>query len=250
MAIRNVIEINEDKCNGCAQCVNACIEGAIQMINGKAKLISDVYCDGLGACVGDCPVGALTVVQREAVEFDKKAVSEHLRKSTPTASNRATCSGAIPATPKLSSCPGSMTRSMNIDVTTDPDGARVSQLSNWPVQLHLVSPMAPYFENAALKIVADCVPFAFNGFHERFLKGDPVIIACPKLDDVSPYVEKLTQIMSHNDLRSVTVVHMEVPCCNGLKMMVDQARILSNVKIELRDVVVSINGEVLSDNVV
>ncbi len=253
MAIRNIIEIDEEKCNGCGQCVNACVEGAIKMIDGKAKLVADVYCDGLGACIGDCPVDALKVVQREADEFDEVAVDAHLATiGRPAlehdAPQPAACQGAAPQSmPHGGGCPGSMARSMTTTVTAETGKDRPSQLTNWPIQLHLASPMAPYFKNAKLKVVADCVPFALNGFHEKLLTGDPVVIACPKLDDTSPYVEKLTQIIAQNDLQSVTVVHMEVPCCTGIRMMIEQARDLSGVDVTINDVVVSISGEILSE---
>jgi NAD-dependent dihydropyrimidine dehydrogenase PreA subunit len=253
MAIRNIIEIDEEKCNGCGECVSACAEGAIKMIDGKAKLVSDVYCDGLGACLGDCPVDALKVIQRDADEFDEEAVNDHLATiGRPPLKDESPAPAACPSTAPQAmghggGCPGSMARSMTTSVTADTGDDRPSHLANWPLQLHLVSPMAPYFKNAHLKVVADCVPFALNGFHERLLKGDPVVIACPKLDETGSYVDKLAQIIAENELTAVTVAHMEVPCCTGIRMMVEKARQLSGIDVIVHDVVVSISGEIISE---
>ena len=185
MAMRNIVKIDEDKCNGCGECVPACAEGAIEIIDGKAKLVSEMYCDGLGACLGHCPQDAITIEQREADEFDEKATEDHLeerKKSEPKAADFV--------------CPGSMARKLR--ETSGPGESETgdnSQLAQWPVQLKLVSPQAPYFKEADLLLVADCVPFAMGDFHSKILKGRGIAIGCPKLDDTEFYIEKFTQIL-------------------------------------------------------
>ncbi len=248
MAKRNIVKIDESKCDGCGLCVTACAEGAIQMIDGKARLVSEIYCDGLGACLGHCPQDAITIEQREAAEFDEAATEEHLK--------RLDADGAQPAPqsppPKKDAgfvCPGM--RAMQFDKTAAPQGPagadladRPSQLAQWPVQLHLVSPMAPYFANAELVLTADCVPFAMPDFHEKLLAGRAIAIACPKLDDTTPYVEKLAQLIKHNNLKSLTVVHMEVPCCTGLVRIAQQAIALAGVEVPFKDVTISVQGQI------
>lgn len=241
MAKRNIVKIDETKCNGCGLCVNACAEGAIQLINGKAKLVSDVYCDGLGACLGHCPQDAITIEQRDAAEFDEKAVHQHLEKlkAKPTAPK------AAPAAPAFGGCPGMMMRSFERKATAaSATGSVESQLAQWPVQLKLVSPMAPYFAESDLLLAADCVAFAMGDFHQTMLKDRSVAIFCPKLDDCSPYVDKLAQIIQHNNLKSLTVVHMEVPCCSGLLRIADAAIALSGVKLDYEDVTISLDGQI------
>ncbi len=237
--MRNIIKIDESKCNGCGLCVHACAEGAIKIINGKAKLISETYCDGLGACLGRCPQGAITIEQRQAAEFDEAAVKKHLESQK----------AQQPARPEGFVCPGLATKMFkqksqagNID---DADtGQSESELTHWPIQLHLVNPNAPFLKNADLLIAADCVGFAFSDFHKRLLKGRSVIIACPKLDDTSGYVGKLSEIIRNNDLKSITVAHMEVPCCFGLKRLVETAVAMSGINIGFNDITVSLDGHI------
>ena len=236
MAVRNVVKIDEAKCNGCGLCAQACAEGAIKIIDGKAKLVSDSYCDGLGACLGHCPVDAITIEQRDAADFDEEAVKAHLGH------------GAKKAEP-LFACPG---LAMHQFVSKPPAAAEPvnpqavpSQLGQWPVQLKLVSPTAPYFADSDLLLVADCVAFAMGDFHQRFLKGRSVAVGCPKLDDAQFYIEKLAQILQANNLRSLTVVHMEVPCCSGLTRVAREAIARSGKAMYFEDVTVSIRGEVL-----
>ena len=244
MAIRNIVKIDENKCNGCGQCVTACAEGAIQMVNGKAKLVSETYCDGLGACLGHCPQDAITVEQREAADFDEAATHEYLKKLK---------TQAKPAAPKPAAegfvCPGM--RMMQFDKTPAPapavpanNSSRPSQLAQWPVQLHLVSPMAPYFAGAELVLTADCVPFAMADFHEKLLAGRAIAIACPKLDDCLPYVDKLAQLIKHNQLKSITVVHMEVPCCMGLVRIAQQAIEKAGVEVPFKEITISLQGQI------
>jgi len=264
MAVRTVVQIDEDKCDGCGLCVPGCAEGALQIVDGKAKLVSDVYCDGLGACLGECPQGAITMVQREAEDFDEKAVNTRLEElgrepithdhghghdhgdteETDAAGTEESieplacgCPGTLsqtfdrpkpePVVPKAGGgCPGS--RSQSFDQagtagTADQSGPVVSKLSNWPVQIMLVPPRAPYLDGADLLIAADCAPFAYGDFHRRFLEGRILLVGCPKLDNTDVYLEKLTAIFRDNDIRSIGVVYMEVPCCSGLVQLVKAA---------------------------
>ena len=240
MAVRNVVKIDEEKCNGCGQCVTACAEGAIQIIDGKAKLISDTYCDGLGACLGHCPQDAITIEQREAAEFDEEAVKAHVAHDS------------IKAEP-LFTCPGLAEHQLKPKLAPvgreDPQEVH-SQLSHWPVQLTLTAPTASCFADADLLLVGDCVPFAMGDFHPRFLKGRSVAVGCPKLDDADFYIEKLAEIMTSNTLRSLTVVHMEVPCCSGLTRIAREAIARSGKAMSFEDVTVSVRGEVLRSETV
>ena len=238
MAVRNIVKIDEAKCTGCGLCVTACAEGAIKIINGKAKLVSDTYCDGLGACLGHCPEDAITIEQREAAEFDEEATKAYLAREKKD------------APPMV--CPG--LASHLFDEVDDADGkadeaaptvAAASQLRHWPVQLKLVARTAPYFKDANLLLVADCVPVAMADFHQRFLKGRAVSMACPKLDDGREYVEKLADILRANSVRSLTVVHMEVPCCSGLTRIAREAVAASGRAMPFEDVTVGLRGDVV-----
>ncbi len=239
---RTIIEINEEKCDGCGLCVNACHEGAIQMIDGKARLVSDVYCDGLGDCIGECPQGAITTTEREAAEYDPVATVSHLKKlgrptENVTPGNVAQSSG----------CPGCVVKT--VEAPPEQAGAegpdRPSELRQWPVQIPLVPPNAPYLRNADIALIADCVPFAYPEMHRDLMKDKVVLIACPKLDNAPQHTEKLAQIFAHNHPRSISVVRMEVPCCGGLRMMVEQALTQAGVKSPVEELVVTIKGEVL-----
>jgi Pyruvate/2-oxoacid:ferredoxin oxidoreductase delta subunit len=235
MAVRNVVKIDEAKCTGCGLCVTACAEGAIKIINGKAILVSDTYCDGLGACLGHCPEDAITIEQREAAQFDEEAVKVHLGHKAKQAE-------------PLFACPGlAMHQFESRPKAVEPGSPQAvpSQLGHWPVQLKLVSPTAPYFANADLLLVADCVPFAMGDFHLRFLKGRSVAVGCPKLDDAQFYIEKLAQILQAGHPRSLTVVHMEVPCCSGLTRVAREAIARSGREMSFDDVTISLRGEVL-----
>lgn len=200
--IRKIIHINEDKCNGCGACANACHEGAIEIVDGKARLIRDDYCDGIGDCLPECPTGAITFTEREAAAYDEAAVEEHRKKK-----------GAA-----FQGCPGHALRSFD-RASSEPTAlqtAAQSQLRQWPCQIKLVPVNAPYFSGARLLIAADCTAYAYARVHEEFMRGKITIIGCPKLDDID-YTDKLTQIISANDILSVTVLRMEVPCCGGLE---------------------------------
>lgn len=234
MALRNIVKIDEEKCNGCGLCVTACAEGAIQIIDGKAKLISESYCDGLGACLGHCPENAITVEKRDAVEFDEEATKAHLAKQK----------NAQMQTDFV--CPGMMAKELKEKDEAPYSGAPEvrSQLRHWPVQLKLVSPTAPYFADADLLLVADCVPFAMGDFHSKFLKGHSIVVGCPKLDNSEFYIEKLAAILQANKLNSLTVIHMEVPCCFGLTHIAREAIARSGVGMPFEDVTIDLQGNV------
>jgi len=240
MVMRNIVKIDEEKCNGCGECVNACIEGAIEIIDGKAKLVSEVYCDGLGACIGHCPQDAITVEQREASEFDEEATKAHLAEKK----------GSQEQTNFV--CPGMMAKKLRDKAELSESGAVSvpSQLSHWPVQLKLVSPQAPYFANADLLLVADCVPFAMGDFHDKLLKNHSIVVGCPKLDDSQFYVEKLAQILKTNKLNSLTVIHMEVPCCSGLTYIAKEAVIHSRVKLSFEDITIDLRGNMIKTEMI
>ncbi len=243
MVLRSIVKIDEEKCTGCGLCVPACAEGAIKIINGKAKLISDKYCDGLGACLGECPVGAITIEERETEEFDEEAVKEHLkREQTVPAINHHHASHHSCPSAKVMYFERNLTEK---EVVTTPEKS-VSMLSQWPVQLTLVPPTAPFFENADLLIAADCVPFAYANFHSDFLRGKTLVVGCPKLDNAGLYKRKLTEIFKQSNIRSVTVVNMEVPCCFGLYRLIKEALDSSGKSIPLKQEIISIKGDKIS----
>jgi len=255
--IRKMVKIDEEKCNGCGECVPSCAEGAIQIIDGKAKLLSDNLCDGLGACLGDCPLDAISIEEREAAEFDEAAVNVHLKEigreepphhptaSAPTVGGCPSAAVKSFAAPTGGGCPSA--RTVNFDKAPDEEsadlGSRPSRLAQWPVQLHLVPPTAPFFQGADVVLAADCAPFAYADFQEDLLKGKALAIACPKLDDTSPYIDKLTAMITQSNIRSLTVVHMEVPCCNGLVMMARQAIANSGRDVPFETVCIGIRGD-------
>jgi NAD-dependent dihydropyrimidine dehydrogenase PreA subunit len=230
---RDIIEIDEEKCNGCGECVTSCAESALQIVNGKAKLVKEIYCDGLGACIGTCPTGALTITQREAVAFDEQATEKHVHAAKQTSE-------------KPCGCPGSMVLEFNKRAPAAEKIAHKepSELSNWPIQLMLVPVNAPYFNDADLLIAADCTAFSIGGFHTDFIKDKKLIIACPKLDDAKFYVEKLSQILSGNQIRSISVARMEVPCCGGLTQIVQQALKKSGKNIPYSETIIGIKGNI------
>ena len=233
MTLRNIVKIDEEKCDGCGQCAIACAEGAIKIIDGKAKLVSEIYCDGLGACIGHCPQDAITIEKREAAEFDEEATKAHLAKEQESQKQTDFV------------CPGMKAQRLHAEPTAADSSTDVpSQLSHWPVQLKLVSPGAPYFANADLLLVADCVPFAMGDFHSRFLREHSVVVGCPKLDDAEFYVGKLAAILKANKLNSLTVVHMEVPCCSGLTQIARQAITKNKIEMSFEDVTIDLHGNV------
>lgn len=227
--VRRIIEIDEEKCNGCGACAEACHEGAIGMVDGKAKLLRDDYCDGLGDCLPTCPTGAIKFVEREALPYDEAAVMAAKEKSG--------CSGG--------GCPGSMAKEVN--VPTAPSAAeaavQLSQLRQWPVQIKLAPITAPWLKGAKLLIAADCTAYAYGSFHNDFIKDHVALIGCPKLDAVD-YSEKLTEILKNNDIKSVTVTRMEVPCCGGIEMAVKRALLNSGKLIPWSVVTIGIDGTI------
>ena len=228
--IRRVIEIDEAKCNGCGACAAACHEGAIGMVNGKAKLLRDDYCDGLGDCLPTCPTGAITFVEREAAAYDEAAVK---------ANKAAKAAEALPC-----GCPGTQSRQIRREETAAPRGPQLSRLTQWPVQIKLAPVNAPYFDGAKLLVAADCTAYAYGNFHEDFIRGKVTLVGCPKLDSVD-YAEKLTEILARNDIRSVTVVRMEVPCCGGIEQAVKTALQKSGKFIPWQVVTISTDGRIL-----
>jgi Pyruvate/2-oxoacid:ferredoxin oxidoreductase delta subunit len=243
MATRNIVEIDEDKCDGCGLCVIECAEGALEIRDGKAKIIKEMYCDGLGACIGECPQEALKIVVREADPFDEEAMEEHLK------SLRGKQAQESP--PELAAgCPGANVVQLQPQAAAaaiQQGKAPASALRNWPVQIHLLPVSAPFFNGAELLIAADCVPFAMGGFHPRLLQGKILAIGCPKLDDTGFYLDKLSQIFANNEIKSITIGYMEVPCCAGLLHLVDKALEASGKAIPVDTVKVSVRGEPLQE---
>ena len=229
--IRKIITINEEKCNGCGLCAEACHEGAIGMVNGKAKLLRDDYCDGLGDCLPTCPTGAITFEEREAADYDEAAVEAHKARRA-AAKFKAKGSGVA----------GAVDAANAADASGASEAAPIeSQLANWPVQIKLAPIQAPYFEDADLLIAADCSAYAYGNFHKDFIEGKITLMGCPKLDMVN-YSEKLTKLFASNTIRSITLTRMEVPCCGGLEYAVKQAIAASGKNIPLKVVTIGING--------
>lgn len=250
--VRRVIHIDQEKCNGCGICANACHEGAIGIVDGKAQLLRDDYCDGLGDCLPTCPTGAITFVEREAAAYDEEAVRAHMeRRKQEQAAGHGSAHQAE-AAPAFAGCPGSRARQIVHEGETDAVQNETpaapfhlqSQLTNWPVQIKLAPVRAPYFNNARLLIAADCTAYAYANFHQEFLKGKVALIGCPKLDDVD-YSEKLTEIIKSNEIQSVTIVRMEVPCCGGLQNAAIRALQNSGKFIPWQVVTISVDGKLL-----
>ena len=277
---RQIVRIDEDKCNGCGACVPACHEGAIRIVNGKARLAEDSLCDGLGACLGECPQGAITIEEREADLYKEDKVLENILRDEPEAlrshlkhledhkqfeyldtarkylkekginMDRTEKAGGA----SLCGCPGSMARDLRKErsaVGTEVKGAEAvvagsSELSQWPIQLRLLNPHAPFFQGAELLVSADCVPFTYANFHQKFLKGKTLVMFCPKLDeDLEEYIEKLETIFRENEIKSVSIVRMEVPCCGGVESIVEEALRRSGKNIILRGHTISLGGEII-----
>jgi len=255
---RKIIEINEEKCNGCGKCINICAEAALELVDGKAKLVKDFFCDGMGACLDVCPVDALKVVEKESEDYDPQKAYAHVKKTRGEEEAKKIhgfeeikddSEDSSEEPPMACGCPGTMMRDFRDEDKQDnsaPAANQKSELRQWPTQLHLLSPAAPYFENADLLVAADCTPFAFANFHSRFLKGKALAMFCPKLDDgQESYIEKLTEIFKHQNIKSVTILRMEVPCCGGVEQIVRQAMEKAGVNIVIKDYVISVQGEIV-----
>ncbi len=240
--LREVIEIDENLCDGCGQCVPACDEGAIEVIDGKARLVADTYCDGLGACLGECPAGALRIVERQAEAFDEEAVAAHLEASQPAESTLLPCGCPSMA---LSPAPAA---SCGCDADGHGDGPVHSSLTHWPVQIRLVPPTAPFLQGAHLLVAANCVPVAYPRFQQDLLRGKVVLLGCPKFDDVDLYEQRFAEIFAANDIVGVTVAVMEVPCCQGLPLIVQNAMRKANKDIPMDLVTVGLQGEILQEH--
>jgi Fe-S-cluster-containing hydrogenase component 2 len=234
---RNIIQIDEQLCDGCASCVPSCAEGAIKIVDGKARVISENLCDGLGACLGECPTGALKIVERRAEKFDEEAVEVHLQTNKQE--------------PSPCECPSAKIQQLTPQHQPATDGTpeniafQKSELTNWPVQIRLVPPDAPFLKGADLLVVSDCTPLAYPDFHRTMLKGKVVLMGCPKFDNREQYKDKFSNIFKHANINSVTVVIMEVPCCHGMPQIVHDGMNESGKKIPLETIVISLQGEIL-----
>ena len=243
---RKIVEIDEAKCTGCGLCANACHEGAIAMVDGKAKLVKDDYCDGMGDCLPECPAGAIKIVEREAAAYDEKAVQE---RKMAKMQEHMKAEGLALRSFSEGGCPGKAMRQFNRasePAAAPAPGAAVpqSQLAQWPCQIRLVPVKAPFFQGAKLLIAADCTAYAYANFHQEFMRGKVTIVGCPKLDPVD-YSEKLTEILRENDIKSVTIVRMEVPCCGGLEMAAKKALQASGKFIPWQVVTLSLDGKII-----
>jgi Pyruvate/2-oxoacid:ferredoxin oxidoreductase delta subunit len=236
--MRKIIEINEEKCTGCGQCVVACAEGAIEIRDGKAKIIRDLLCDGLGACIGECPEDALKIIEREADEFDEHAVHEHLaQRENPKELKPMVC--GCPSSQMKTFAPMASCESANVPQNVSD---QASSLSHWPVQIKLVPPTAPFLKGADLLVAADCVPVAYPAMHSELLAGRSVMIGCPKFDNAEEYIDKFVQVFKQSGIKSVTVAIMEVPCCTAMLTIIRRAMELSGMNIPVCEVVVGIRG--------
>lgn len=239
--VRKIIQIDEEKCDGCGNCVNGCAEGALAIIDGKARVISDNLCDGLGACIGECPQDALKIVEREAEAFDEAAVEAHLETEKHKVQPQNTMACGCPSTQIQSFSPCVQA---NQAVRLAGEG---SSLAHWPVQIRLVPPTAPFLKGADLLVAADCVPVAFPTFHRDFLEGKAVMLGCPKFDDAQLYVDKFADIFKTAGIKSITTVVMEVPCCAGLFYIVKKAQEKAGTRIPVSEVVVSTRGKIIRE---
>ena len=247
--LREIVKIDEDLCDGCGLCVPSCAEGALKIVDGKARLTSDQLCDGLGACLGECPQGAIKIERREADAFDEAAV-QAATGSKPSEAHRVSMPQAEAALPH-GGCLGSRLRQFGKAATPMPDPGSgdepASELSHWPIQLGLLPPNAPVLREASLLIAADCVPVAYANFHGKLLRGRVVLIGCPKFDDVEGYTQKLTAIIQTNNLREIVVARMQVPCCMGIVAAVVEARRQAGIDVAIREVVIGVQGELVAD---
>lgn len=237
--LRKIIEIDEDLCDGCGNCVTGCAEGALQIIDGKARVVSETFCDGLGACIGECPTGALKIVEREAPPFDEAAVKKHLTKKEKETMPCGCPSAHIQIFDKPSACEAANKPKHFISAEEE------SALTHWPIQIKLIPPGAPFLKGADLLVLADCTAVAFPTLHRDLMKGKVVMMGCPKFDNVQEYVEKFAGIFKTADIKSVTTVVMEVPCCAGMPVIVKKGMESANKKIPMKEIVLSLRGKIL-----
>lgn len=242
---RKIIKIDEELCNGCGNCVVDCAEGALAIIDGKAKVINETFCDGLGACISGCPTGALEIIEREALKFNEEAVEIHLEEIKQNEAIQKIISDGL----YQCGCQSAQTVMFNIpEAQVEPSGKVQSTLRQWPVQMHLINPQAPYYQDADVLISADCVAYSYGDFHRDFLKEKSIAIACPKLDQGrESYIEKIRSLIEDAKINTLTVVMMEVPCCGGLLALTQQAANRANRKVPIKKIVVGIKGEILSE---
>ncbi len=246
---RKIIEIDENKCDGCGLCILGCAEGALKLIDGKARLVGDIWCDGIGACIGQCPQGALTIIEREAEEFNEEAVEQHLRTKQQhgaVSSGPATLACGCPTSSIMTLTP----KKLSNDQKENPCAEMSSQLGHWPVKLQLLSPAAPFLKGSDMLLMADCCGVAGPTLHNKLLKGRTVAIACPKLDDVEKHISRLAEILAQATPKTLTVVHMEVPCCTGLVHVAIEALKRSGVNIPMKHTVISRGGEILAEEAI
>ncbi|MFC1809711.1 ATP-binding protein [Candidatus Omnitrophota bacterium] len=235
---RKIVHIDEDKCNGCGLCIPNCAEGALKIVDGKAKIVSDVLCDGLGACLGHCPEDAITIIERESDEFDEAAVEKHLESSHNAPKE------SIPHESVPSGCPGAQLKQFQKKASVAaPTPAGPSELTQWPIQLGLVPPMAPFLKGADVVVVADCVPAAYPNFHQGILKNKKMVMGCPKFDDTESYVQKIAQMIQIAELKSIAVAIMEVPCCSMLSRVVQEAIKMSKKELPFEEIIIGLQGE-------
>lgn len=254
---RKIIKIDEEKCDGCGICIPACPEGALRIVDGKAKLVKENFCDGLGACLGNCPQGALTIEEKGVEGYDEEGVIAHLKEKSPELLEKhlkhlKEHAYGLPkyhSHAEITSCPSAQVLHWENEGGVKEKTRTDTELRQWPIQLHLVPAHAPYFQNANLVLVADCVPFAYANFHTDFLKEKAIAIGCPKLDDVDAYVNKIEQIIESSNIKSLKVIHMEVPCCYGLVHAAKKALSKSGRDIPFERVVIGIKGEVTSEEI-
>ncbi len=254
---RKIVSIDEDKCNGCGNCITACAEGALALVDGKAKIVKEMFCDGFGDCIGECPTGALKIEDRESEEFDEEATKEHIRSTEGEdavkrmeATAQVHEGGEHPVHPPAGGCPGSKMRFVAKDKAKSAASAGAgqlieSELQQWPVQIHLVQPGAPYFKGRELAVLSTCAPVANAEIHQRFIRGRGVAVGCPKLDDAETYAEKLGAILEDSSIPRVIIVRMEVPCCGGLTAIVAEAVKLSGrTDLEVEEITVGVDGTI------
>ena len=235
MVVRKVVEIDEDRCTGCGKCITACAEGALQIVEGKAKVVSDRFCDGLGACIGECPEGALRIVERDVEEFDEAAAKEHVGRRETRRSTTAVARGA---------CPSAGVHIFKVASEPTEGNERESKLGQWPIKLMLVPENAPFLRGEELVVLADCAAVAYASLHEKFVAGKAIAIGCPKFADAREYTDKLSRIMRNGGIKGLTVVHMEVPCCFGLVRIVEEAVRASQKDIPVQEIVITRRGSV------